>query len=165
MTTLHHTLDPNNSSPLTYSSAILDTSCITFSLASSFQISSGFSWVSGQRERNKTHVTPHPTPPLPPPNSPSAVAPPPPSPLTDPVQWLPPPLPPDRPSVGHVLSNMCTLASALSLMASMKMTGRNLQRTIRTLGPTSLSVIILAMREAVSSRTVGFCELQNRFSR
>ena len=60
---------------------------------------------------------------------------------------------------------MWTLASGLSLMASMKMTGRNFMRTILTFGPTSLSVIILANRAAVSSRTVGFCELQNRSSR
>ena len=64
-----------------------------------------------------------------------------------------------------LLSNMCTLASALSLMASMKTRGRNLASTIRTLGPTSLSVIIFANSEAVSSRTDGFCELQNRLSR
>ena len=50
-------------------------------------------------------------------------------------------------------------------MASMKMRGRNFERTILTRGPTSLSVIILAKSEAVSSLTVGFCELQNRFSR
>ena len=58
------------------------------------------------------------------------------------------------------LSNICTEASELSLMASIKMRGRNLERTIRTFGPTSLSMIILAMREAVSSLTVGSCELQ-----
>jgi len=59
---------------------------------------------------------------------------------------------------------MCTEASELSLMASMKMSGRNLERAIQTLGPTSLSVIIFASREAVSSRTVGFWELQKRWS-
>lgn len=64
-----------------------------------------------------------------------------------------------------LLSNMWTLASALSLMASMKTRGRNLASTILTFGPTSLSVIIFANSAAVSSRTDGFCELQNRLSR
>ena len=60
---------------------------------------------------------------------------------------------------------MITAASGLSLMASMKMRGRNLPSIIRTLGPTSLSVIILASKLAVCSRTEGLCELQNRLSR
>ena len=50
-------------------------------------------------------------------------------------------------------------------MASMKMMGRNLERAILTLGPTSLSVIILAKSAAVSSLMAGTVELQNRFKR
>ncbi len=55
-----------------------------------------------------------------------------------------------------ILSNMMTAASALSLIASMKMYGRNFPKTILTRGPTNLSVIILANRLAVNSRTAGF---------
>ena len=50
-------------------------------------------------------------------------------------------------------------------MASMKILGRNLERMMRTLGPTSLSVIILPKSAAVSSRTEGTVELQKRFSK
>ena len=53
-------------------------------------------------------------------------------------------------------SNICTLAEALSLMASIKMAGKNLDNTIFTLGPISLSDIILENSSADLSRTTGF---------
>ena len=65
----------------------------------------------------------------------------------------------------YSLSNMVTDASGFSFMASMNISGKNLVRRILTLGPTSLSVIILPSKAAVCSRTVGLVELQNRFSR
>lgn len=62
-------------------------------------------------------------------------------------------------------SNMCTLASALSRIASIKIAGRNLDKTILTLGPISLSDIILEKSSADLSRTVGFVPLQNKSNR
>ena len=62
-------------------------------------------------------------------------------------------------------SNMCTLASALSRMASIKMAGRNLAKTILTLGPMSLSDIIFENSSADRSRTVGFVPLQYKSRR
>ena len=62
-------------------------------------------------------------------------------------------------------SNICTDASGLSLMASIKIEGRNFDNTIFTLGPISLSAIILANSSAVLMRTAGFIELQNKSSR
>lgn len=110
----------------------------TFSRDSSFQISSGFSCVSaGQHDHMKLAVTDT---------------------SVHHLSTVPHPPP-------HSLSNMCKLVSGLSFIASMKMTGRNLDSMIRTFGPTSLSVIILPNREAVSSRTEGSVELQNRFSK
>ena len=60
----------------------------------------------------------------------------------------------------YVPSNICTLASAESLMASINMGGRNFMSRILTFGPTSLSARILARSSAVCSLTVGFVPLQ-----
>ena len=62
-------------------------------------------------------------------------------------------------------SNMCTLASALSRMASMNMAGKNLDRMILTFGPMILSDIIFEKSSADLSRTVGFVPLQNKSRR
>ena len=50
-------------------------------------------------------------------------------------------------------------------MASMKIPGRNLERTILTFGPTSLSDNILAKSSAVFSLVVGLVALQKRSRR
>ena len=50
-------------------------------------------------------------------------------------------------------------------MASINIPGRNLDRMILTLGPTSLSDNILANSSAVFSLVVGFVALQKRSSR
>ena len=47
-------------------------------------------------------------------------------------------------------------------MASMKIGGRNLESTILTLGPTSLSDNILAKSSAVFSLTPGFVAFENK---
>lgn len=60
---------------------------------------------------------------------------------------------------------MWTAASAESLIASMKMEGRNLLMMMRTLGPTSLSARILAHNSAVETLTAGLVALQNRSNR
>ncbi len=60
---------------------------------------------------------------------------------------------------------MDTLASGLSRMASVKMSGRNLAKIMRTRGPFSLSASILPKSAAVASRTCGDVELQKRSSR
>ena len=60
---------------------------------------------------------------------------------------------------------MCTDASGLSLIASMKIMGRNFDSTIRTLGPTNLSAIIFENNSAVLALTLGLVELLNKSSK
>ena len=59
-----------------------------------------------------------------------------------------------------LLSNMCTLASGESRMASMKTEGRNFASSRRMRGPFSLSASNFANRSAVFSRADALLELQ-----
>jgi len=63
-------------------------------------------------------------------------------------------------SRNDVLSNMWTLASGESRIASMKIGGRNFARRILIFGPLSLSASNLANRSAVFWRAVELLELQ-----
>jgi hypothetical protein len=64
-----------------------------------------------------------------------------------------------------VPSNMCTQVWGESLIVSANNVGRKRPTVRRTLGPTNLSLPILANSSAVFSLTVGTLELQNRSNR